>query len=124
MITGDPGIGKTSSVRLIAKLKGYKTYETNASDQRNKLAINKNAGFMFDNKTLFGGELQDKNLIIMDENYNFYSIRLEVILFINLHLFIFKSPIQIYISFFFIFMPLINSSCVSDNFVIKFVLKE
>lgn len=67
LITGDPGIGKTSSVRLIAKLKGYKTYETNASDQRNKLAINKNAGFMFDNKTLFGGELQEKNLIIMDE---------------------------------------------------------
>ena len=67
LITGDPGIGKTSSVRLIAKLKGYKTYETNASDQRNKNSINKNAGFVFDNKTLFGGELQDKNLIIMDE---------------------------------------------------------
>ena len=67
LITGDPGIGKTSSVRLIAKLKGYKTYETNASDQRNKTSINKNAGFIFDNKTLFGGELQDKNLIIMDE---------------------------------------------------------
>ena len=67
LITGDPGIGKTSSVRLIAKLKGYKTFETNASDQRNKNSINRNAGFMFDNKTLFGGELQDKNLIIMDE---------------------------------------------------------
>ena len=67
LITGDPGIGKTSSVRLIAKLKGYKTYETNASDQRNKNSINKNAGFVFDNKTLFGGELQEKNLIIMDE---------------------------------------------------------
>ena len=67
LITGDPGIGKTSSVRLIAKLKGYKTFETNASDQRNKNCVNKNAGFMFDNKTLFGGELQEKNLIIMDE---------------------------------------------------------
>ena len=67
LITGDPGIGKTSSVRLIAKLKGYKTYETNASDQRNKNSINKNAGFIYDNKTLFGGELQEKNLIIMDE---------------------------------------------------------
>ena len=54
-------------MRLIAKLKGYKTFETNASDQRNKNAINKNAGFMYDNKTLFGGELQEKNLIIMDE---------------------------------------------------------
>ena len=67
LITGDPGIGKTSSVRLIAKLKGYKVYETNASDQRNKNSINNNAGFMFNNKTLFGGELQEKNLIIMDE---------------------------------------------------------
>ena len=67
LITGEPGIGKTSSVRLIAKLKGYRTYETNASDQRNKNSINKNAGFMFDNKTIFGGELQNKNLIIMDE---------------------------------------------------------
>ncbi len=67
LITGDPGIGKTSSVRLIAKLKGYKTFETNASDQRNKNCVNKNAGFMFDNKTLFGGELQEKNVIIMDE---------------------------------------------------------
>ena len=53
LITGEPGIGKTSSVRLIAKLKGYRTYETNASDQRNKNSINKNAGFMFDNKTIF-----------------------------------------------------------------------
>ena len=67
LITGDPGIGKTSSVRLIANLKGYNTYETNASDQRNKNLINKNAGFVFDNKTLFKGELKDKNLIIMDE---------------------------------------------------------
>ena len=67
LITGEPGIGKTSSVRLIAKLKNYHTYETNASDQRNKLSINKNAGFMFDNKTLFCGEIQNKNLIIMDE---------------------------------------------------------
>ena len=67
LITGDPGIGKTSLVRLIAKLKSYKTYETNASDQRNKSSINNNAGFMFNNKTLFGGKLQEKNLIIMDE---------------------------------------------------------
>ena len=67
LISGDPGIGKTSSVRLIAKLKGYKVFESNASDQRNKNSIAKNAGFMFDNKTLFGGELQEKNLIVMDE---------------------------------------------------------
>ena len=67
LITGDPGIGKTSSVRLIAKLKGYRTYETNASEQRNKLSINSKVGFLYDNTTLFTGDIQTKNLIIMDE---------------------------------------------------------
>ena len=67
LITGDPGIGKTSSVRLIAKLKGYRTFETNASEQRNKLSINSKVGFLFDNTTLFTGDIQTKNLIIMDE---------------------------------------------------------
>lgn len=67
LITGDPGIGKTSSVRLIAKLKGYHTYETNASEQRNKSSINSRVGFLFDNTTLFIGNIATKNLIIMDE---------------------------------------------------------
>lgn len=67
LITGDPGIGKTSSVRLIAKLKGYKTMETNASDKRNKESINTTVSVLQNNLTLFGGELQQKNLIVMDE---------------------------------------------------------
>lgn len=67
LISGNPGIGKTTTVRLIAKLKGYRTYELNASDQRNKAIISKQLGFLFDNKTLFAGEIQGKNLIIMDE---------------------------------------------------------
>jgi replication factor C subunit 1 len=67
LISGDPGIGKTTTVRLIAKLKGYKTYELNASDQRNKAIISSKLGFLLDNKTLDHGEIQNKNLIIMDE---------------------------------------------------------
>jgi replication factor C subunit 1 len=67
LITGDPGIGKTTTVRLIAKLKGYRTFELNASDQRNKGIIQKKVGFLRNNKTLYAGEVQDKNLIIMDE---------------------------------------------------------
>ena len=39
-MSGPPGIGKTSSMRLIAKHFGYKAYELNASDHRNKASIN------------------------------------------------------------------------------------
>ncbi|MCQ2819606.1 MAG: AAA family ATPase [archaeon] len=69
LISGDPGIGKTSSVRLIAKLKGYNVLEENASDRRNKALIKKGAGFAFDNCSLETGKntFKTKNLIIMDE---------------------------------------------------------
>ncbi len=67
LISGDPGIGKTTTARLIAKLKGYKTFELNASDQRNKAIILNKLGFLFDNFTINAGEIQGKNLIIMDE---------------------------------------------------------
>ena len=39
LISGPAGIGKTSTIRLIAKLKGYSLFEMNASDQRNKAVI-------------------------------------------------------------------------------------
>jgi replication factor C subunit 1 len=71
LISGDPGIGKTTAVRLIAQDKGYRTFELNASDQRNKGVINKGVGYLMDSRTLGGGdqkgEILDKNLIIMDE---------------------------------------------------------
>jgi replication factor C subunit 1 len=68
LISGDPGIGKTTTVRLVAKLKGYRTYELNASDQRNKNIINRGVGYLMDSKTLgFNKEIEGRNLIIMDE---------------------------------------------------------
>jgi replication factor C subunit 1 len=71
LISGDPGIGKTTTVRLIAQEKGYRTFELNASDQRNKGIINMGVGYLMDSKTLGFGEqkveIMEKNLIIMDE---------------------------------------------------------
>ncbi len=36
LISGPPGIGKTSSVRLICREMNYKLVENNASDSRNR----------------------------------------------------------------------------------------
>jgi replication factor C subunit 1 len=39
MITGPPGIGKTSSAHLCAKLAGFTPIELNASDARSKKLV-------------------------------------------------------------------------------------
>lgn len=39
MITGPPGIGKTTSAHLCAKLEGYTPIELNASDARSKKLV-------------------------------------------------------------------------------------
>lgn len=39
LITGPPGIGKTTSAHLCAKLEGYTPIELNASDARSKKLI-------------------------------------------------------------------------------------
>ena len=67
IISGPPGIGKTSTVRVIAELKNYHTFELNASDKRNKDIINNSVGFLMNNTTLSNSLLNSKNLIIMDE---------------------------------------------------------
>lgn len=70
LISGDPGVGKTSSVRLLGKLLGFKLFELNASDQRNKNIILKKVGYLTDSTTLEGKKeekINQKNLIVMDE---------------------------------------------------------
>jgi replication factor C subunit 1 len=42
MITGSPGIGKTTSAHLCAKLEGYTPIELNASDTRSKKLVEVN----------------------------------------------------------------------------------
>lgn len=39
LLSGPPGIGKTSSARIVCKQLGYEVLETNASDTRNKNSI-------------------------------------------------------------------------------------
>jgi replication factor C subunit 1 len=39
MITGSPGIGKTTSAHLCAKLEGFTPIELNASDTRSKKLV-------------------------------------------------------------------------------------
>eukprot|EP00933_Yihiella_yeosuensis_P040860 TRINITY_DN35266_c0_g1_i1.p1 TRINITY_DN35266_c0_g1~~TRINITY_DN35266_c0_g1_i1.p1 ORF type:complete len:818 (-),score=211.02 TRINITY_DN35266_c0_g1_i1:195-2363(-) len=77
LISGPPGIGKTTSSRLVAQqVGGYEILEFNASDARGQKIINEMAAGLSDNRTLnFSGGLGEKKvpaltkrtLIIMDE---------------------------------------------------------
>jgi len=69
IVSGPSGIGKTSSIRVLAKTKGYRIFELNASDKRNKDTINNSVGFLMNNTTLssIDNSTNSKNLIIMDE---------------------------------------------------------
>ena len=69
IVSGPSGIGKTSSIRVLAKTKGYRIFELNASDKRNKDTINNSVGFLMNNTTLSSvdNSTNSKNIIIMDE---------------------------------------------------------
>ena len=69
IISGPSGIGKTCAIRILAKTKGYRIFELNASDKRNKDTINNSVGFLMNNTTLssIDNSTNSKNIIIMDE---------------------------------------------------------
>ena len=88
LISGPPGIGKTSAARIICKQLGYEVVEQNASDTRNKSSIEGSIKDLSSNKTLdyfstvgvkkaeentnalaaaIGGLATQKSVIIMDE---------------------------------------------------------
>lgn len=72
LISGPPGIGKTTAVRLIAQEFGFELIEQNASDVRNKKAINSFLTDLADNQVLGFDKSKDlenksKRLILMDE---------------------------------------------------------
>lgn len=49
LLSGPPGIGKTSAARIVCRLLGYEVLETNASDTRNKNSIQALLGDMSQN---------------------------------------------------------------------------
>ncbi|KAF8518902.1 replication factor RFC1 C terminal domain-containing protein [Gautieria morchelliformis] len=77
MITGSPGIGKTTSAHICARLEGYTPIELNASDARSKKLV-ENAtnisntsldGWISGGKTTLATEVEitNKSVLIMDE---------------------------------------------------------
>ena len=76
LLSGPPGIGKSTAAKLIANELGYQILETNASDQRNKKLIEELLTDTTKNETIlyYTNEHINKNLqigertvIIMDE---------------------------------------------------------
>lgn len=52
LLSGPPGIGKTTTVRLLASQMGYELIESNASDIRNKKGVDGLLNHLIDNQTL------------------------------------------------------------------------
>jgi replication factor C subunit 1 len=67
MLSGPPGIGKTTAARLVAADFGFRAVEMNASDVRSRKAIFEPLKATSDNLTLTGGGNLSKTLLIMDE---------------------------------------------------------
>ena len=78
LMTGPPGIGKTSAAHIIARELGWRVFEVNASDARNKADAKTGAGIggktanrvreMVTSTSLFGvGGPRVKQLLVMDE---------------------------------------------------------
>ncbi|CAD8054438.1 unnamed protein product [Paramecium sonneborni] len=71
LLSGPPGIGKTTIIRLIAKQKSYQLIEWNASDVRSKLQIENYVKHLQDNTVLRFKDAnlitEGKTIILMDE---------------------------------------------------------
>lgn len=76
IISGPPGIGKTTAAHLAAKLEGYDVIESNASDSRSKKLVENGVAEVMNNTSLLGffagdGKAVDatkkKIVLVMDE---------------------------------------------------------
>ena len=70
LISGPPGIGKSSTARLVSEELGFTVLEFNASDTRSKQAIDELTAGLSTNKVLFangGASMGAKVAVIMDE---------------------------------------------------------
>jgi replication factor C subunit 1 len=74
LISGPPGIGKTSAAHIVAKSLGFDVLEKNASDVRSKSLLNSNIKSVLNNTSVVGffnkastDENKQKFVLIMDE---------------------------------------------------------
>ncbi|KAH8418453.1 hypothetical protein KR009_004359, partial [Drosophila setifemur] len=73
LLSGPPGIGKTTTATLVTKELGFDAVEFNASDTRSKRLLKEEVSTLLGNKTLagyFGGQalaVSRKHVLIMDE---------------------------------------------------------
>lgn len=73
LLSGPPGVGKTTTAQLACKQLGFDTIEFNASDTRSKRLLKEEVAELLSNKTLHGyiggrnKTLTEKQVLIMDE---------------------------------------------------------
>ncbi|XP_036341735.1 LOW QUALITY PROTEIN: replication factor C subunit 1-like [Rhagoletis pomonella] len=73
LLSGPPGIGKTTTAILVCKELGFDTVEFNASDTRSKRLLKEEVAELLSNKSLYGyfhgqgKEVTKKHVLIMDE---------------------------------------------------------
>eukprot|EP01041_Mallomonas_annulata_P013443 gene13443-28500_t len=67
LISGPPGIGKTTMATIVAKLIGYEVLELNASDARNKNSILEKVSDVVLSKAISMDGSTSRRLVIMDE---------------------------------------------------------
>lgn len=73
LLSGPPGVGKTTTANLVCKELGFDVVEFNASDTRSKRLLKEEVSELLSNKTLFGyfhegsKTVTKKHVLIMDE---------------------------------------------------------
>lgn len=73
MLSGPPGIGKTTTATLVCKELGFDTVEFNASDTRSKRLLKEEVAELLSNKSLYGyfhgqdKSVTKKHVLLMDE---------------------------------------------------------